>query len=165
MQVVRPLRHRREAYAAAARELHLWLLQVLAWVATRVRLPRILRLDFQHEIRKARRDIRVLIFLGMCSRMTFRRRDIGRIRFRPHGIDGYRRRRARLLRIYTRGIPLRTLRDMRDALSNFDRTVKRAIVRLPKLGVTPGAIVTVIAAAIASSTTAPAPAAEAADTS
>ena len=78
MQIVRPLRHRRAAYATAARELHLWLLQVLAWVATRVRLPRILRLDFQDEVRKARRDIRVLIFLGMCSRMTFRRRDLGK---------------------------------------------------------------------------------------
>ena len=165
MQVVRPLRHRREAYAAAARELHLWLLQVLAWVATRVRLPRILRLDFQDEIRKARRDIRVLIFLGMCSRMTFRRRDIGRIRFRPHGIDGYRRRRARLLRIYTRGIPLRTLRDMRDALAKFDKVVKCAILRLPKRGVAPGAVVAVVAVVIALSTTALAPAAQAADTS
>ncbi|MBL8559097.1 MAG: hypothetical protein JNM47_14540, partial [Hyphomonadaceae bacterium] len=46
MQIAKPLRHRRAAYAAAARELHLWLLQVLAWVAARVRLPRVLRLDF-----------------------------------------------------------------------------------------------------------------------
>ena len=165
MHVVRPLRHRREVYATAARELHLWLLQVMAWVAARVRLPRILRLDFQDEIRKARRDIRVLIFLGMCSRMTFHRRDIGKIRFRPHGIAGYRRPHARLLRIYTRGIPLRTLRDMRDALKDFDRTVKCAIARLPKLGVTPGAIVAVIAVAIAMGVSAPTPAAEAADTS
>ena len=67
MQIVRPLRHRREAYATAARELHLWLLQVLAWVATRVRLPRLLRLDFQNEVRKARRDIRVLIS-SACAR-------------------------------------------------------------------------------------------------
>ena len=165
MQVVRPLCHRRAVYATAARELHLWLLQVLAWVATRVRLPRVLRLDFQDEIRKARRDIRVLIFLGMCSRMTFRRRDIGRFTRRPHGIAGYQRRHARLLRIYTRGIPLRSLRDMRDALGNFDRTVQRAIARLPKLGVTPGAIVEVLAVMIALGASAPAPAAEAADTS
>ena len=165
MQVVRPLRHRRAAYAAAARELHLWLLQVMAWVAARVRLPRILRLDFQDEIRKARRDILVLIFLGMCSRMTFRRRDIGRITRRPHGVAGYKRRYARLLRIYTRGIPLRTLRDMREALKDFDRTVKRAIARLPKLGVTPGAIVAVLAVIIELGASALAPAAEAADTS
>jgi len=38
-----------------------------------VRLPRILRLDFQDEIRKARRDIHVLIFLSLRSRMMFRR--------------------------------------------------------------------------------------------
>jgi len=165
MHVVRPLRHRREAYAAAARELHLWLLQIMAWVAARVRLPRILRLDFQDEIRKARRDIRVLIFLSMCSRMTFHRRDIGKIRRRPHGIAGYRRRHARLLRIYTRGIPLRTLRDLRDALRDFETTVKRAIARLPKLGVTPGAIVAVLAVAMTLIAPDLAPAAEAADTS
>jgi hypothetical protein len=165
MQIVRPLRHRREVYATAARELHLWLLQVMAWVASRVRLPRILRLDFQDEIRKARRDIRVLIFLGMCSRMTFHRRDIGTFTRRPHGIAGYQRRHARLLRIYTRGIPLRTLREMRDALAKFDKVVKCAIARLPKRGVTPGAIVAVIAVRIALGASAPAPAAEAADTS
>ena len=165
MQVVRPLRHRCEVYATAARELHLWLLQVMAWVAARVRLPRILRLDFQDEIRKARRDIRVLIFLGMCSRMTFRRRDIGRFTRRPHGIAGYQRRHARLLRIYTRGIPLRTLRDLRDALRDFETTVKRAIARLPKLGVTPGAIVAVLAVAMTLIAPDLAPAAEAADTS
>jgi len=83
MQIVRPLRHRREAYATGARDLHLWLLQVLAWIATRVRLPRILRPDFQNEMRKARRDIRVLIFLGMCSGMTLHRRDIDKITRRP----------------------------------------------------------------------------------
>ncbi|MDZ4776904.1 MAG: hypothetical protein SGJ23_08980 [Alphaproteobacteria bacterium] len=164
MQVVRPLRHRRAAYATAARELHLWLLKVLAWVATRVRLPRILRLDFQNEVRKARRDIRVLIFLGMCSRMAFRR-DRPKFTRRPHGIAGYQRRHARLLRIYTRGIPLRTLRDIRDALANFDKVVKCAIARLPKNGVAPGAVVTVLAVTIALGASALAPAAEAADTS
>ena len=164
MQIARPLRHRRAAYATAARELHLWLLQVMAWVASRVRLPRILRLDFQDEIRKVRRDIRVLIFLGMCSRMTFRK-DRPNFTRRPHGIAGYQRRHARLLRIYTRGIPLRTIRDMRDALKDFDATVKRAIARLPKLGVTPGAIVAVLAVEMTLSTSALALAAEAADTS
>ena len=97
--------------------------------------------------------------------MTFHRRDLGKITRRPHGIEGYQRRHARLLRIYTRGIPLRTLRDMRDALANFDKVVKRAIARLPKNGVAPGAVVTVLAVMIALSTNALAPAAEAADTS
>lgn len=107
MQIARPLRHRRAVYAAAARELPLWLLQVMALVAARPRLPRILRLDSQDEIRKARRDIRMLIFLGMCARMTFRR-DRPKLTRGPNGIAGYQRRRGGLLRIYARGIPLRT---------------------------------------------------------
>ncbi|MDZ4777333.1 MAG: hypothetical protein SGJ23_11170 [Alphaproteobacteria bacterium] len=164
MQIARPLRYRRSAYAAAARELHLWLLQVVAWLMTHVRLPRAWRLEFHHDIRTARRDIRRLIFLGMCSRMTFRV-DRAILTRRPHGIFGWRRRRIRLLRAYTRGIPLRTVRDMRNALNDFDKTVKRAIARLPKKGGVPGAIVTVIAVMIALSTDALAPAAEAADTS
>jgi len=127
---------RREACATAARDLHLWLLQVLAWVASRVRLPRILRLDFQNQAPKSRRDFRVLILLGMCSQMSFRK---GRPKFtrRPHGIAGDQRRKTRLLPIYTRGIPLRTLRDMPDALASLDKVVKRAIARLPINGVAP----------------------------
>ena len=164
MQVVRPLRHRREAYATAARELHLWLLQVMAWLMARVPAPRFLRLDFQSDIRKARRDIRMLIFLSMCSRMTFRV-DRHKATVRPHGMRGFRRRRLRLLRAYTRGICLRTVAEMRDALRDFDRTVKRAIACLPKKGGVSGAIVTVIAVVIALRTTAFAPAAEAVDTS
>ena len=164
MQIARPLRHRREVYATAARDLHLRQLQVMAWLMARVRPPRFLRLDFQRDIRKARRDIRMLIFLSMCSRMTFRV-DRPVFTVRPHGICGYRRRRLRLLRAYTRGIPLRTVRDMRDALRDFDRTVLRAIARLPKKGGVPGAIVMVLAVMIALRTNALAPAAEAVDTS
>ncbi len=164
MQIARPLRHRRAAYAAAARELHLWLLQVMAWLMARVPAPRFLRLDFQADIRKARREIRMLIFLSMCSRMTFRV-DRETCTVRPHGMLGYRRRRLRLLRAYTRGVRLRTVRDMRNALRDFDRTVIRAIARLPKKGGVPGAIVTVLAVMIALCTAARAPAAEAADTS
>jgi hypothetical protein len=164
MQIARPLRHRRSAYAAAARELHLWLLQVMAWLMARVRPPRFMRLDFQADIRKVRREIRMLIFLSMCSRMTFRV-DRQKCTVRPHGMLGYRRRRLRLLRAYTRGIALRTVRDMRNALRDFDRTVIRAIARLPKKGGVPGSIVTVLAVMIALGASALAPAAEAADTS
>ncbi len=164
MQVVRPLRHRRAAYAAAARDLHLWLLQVVAWLMTHVRLPRAWRLEFQSDIRTARRDIRRLIFLLMCSRMTF---PVGRsyLAHRPNGILGYRRRYARIVHAFTRGIPLRTVAQMRDALANFDKGVKCAIARLPKNGAVSGAVVKVLAVMIAMSTTALAPAAKAADTS
>jgi len=54
---------------------------------------------------------------------------------------------------------------MRDALSNFEKVVKWAIAPLPKLDVAPGAVVAVIAVMVALSTSAFAPAAEAADTS
>jgi hypothetical protein len=164
MQVVRPLRHRRDAYAAAARDLHLWLLQVIAWLMQRVRLPRAWRLEYQGDIGTARRDIRRLIFLSMCSRLTF---TVGGSNFtrRPNGVLGYRRRRARIVHAFTRGIPLRTVAQMRDVLAKFDKVVKCAIARLPRNGAVPGAVVTVIAVAIALSTTALAPAKEAADTS
>jgi hypothetical protein len=164
MQIARPLRHRRAAYAAAARDLHLWLLQVVAWLMTHVRLPRAWRLEFQNDIRTARRDIRRLIFLSMCSRLTFRvdRPDVTR---RPHGVLGFQRRHARIVHAFTRGIPLRTVREMRDALATFDKVVKCAIARLPKNGATPGAIVGVMDVVLALSTSAPAPAAEIADTS
>jgi hypothetical protein len=164
MQVVRPLRHRREAYAAAARDLHLWLLQVVAWLMQHIRLPRAWRLEFQSDIRTARRDIRRLIFLSMCSRMTF---PVGGARFKrhPNGVLGWRRRHARIVHAFTRGIPLRTVAQMRDALAKFDKLVKCAIARLPKNGAVPGAIVTVLAVMIALGASALAPAAEAADTS
>jgi hypothetical protein len=164
MQVVRPLRHRREAYAAAARDLHLWLLQVVAWLMQHVRLPRAWRLEFQSDIRTARRDIRRLIFLAMCSRLTFRM-DRSHVAHHPLGILGYQRRRARIVHAFTRGIPLRTVAEMRDALAKFDTVVKCAIARLPKNGAAPGAVVAVIAVAIAISTNVPMPPAEAADTS
>ncbi len=164
MQIARPLRHRRAAYAAAARDLHLWLLQVVAWLMTHVRLPRAWRLEFQNDIRIARRDIRRLIFMSMCSRLTFRVDRPNGTR-RPHGALGYRRRHARIVHAFTRGIPLRTVAQMRDALANFDKVVKCAIARLPKNGAVSGAVVTVLSVAIASSTNALAPAAEATDTS
>jgi hypothetical protein len=164
MQVVRPLRHRREAYAAAARDLHLWLLQVVAWLMQHVRLPRAWRLEYQADIRTARRDIRRLIFLSMCSRLTF---PVGRPDFtrRPNGVRGWQRRHARIVHAFTRGIRLRTPKQMRDALAHFDKVVKCAIARLPKNGAVPGAVVAVTAVSIALSTSALAPAAEAADTS
>ncbi|MDZ4775810.1 MAG: hypothetical protein SGJ23_03390 [Alphaproteobacteria bacterium] len=164
MQVVRPLRHRSEAYTAAARDLHLWLLQVVTWLMQHVRLPRAWRLEFQSDIRTARRDIRRLIFLSMCSRMTFRM-DRPHVARHPLGVLGYQRRHARIVHAFTRGIPLRTVAQMRDALAKFDKVVKCAIARLPRNGAVSGAIVTVTAETMTLSTSALAPAAEAADTS
>jgi len=164
MQFTSPLRHRREAFAARARELHLWLLEVLAWLMARVPAPRFLKLDFRCGLRKTRREIRILILLSMMSRLRFNADAPGE-KCAPHGALGYRRRRTRLFHALTRGIPLRTPRDMRDALENFDEVVKRAIRRLPKKGGVQGAVVTVTAVAIVLCTDALAPAAEGADTS
>ena len=164
MQFTSPLRHRREAFAARARELHLWLLEVLAWLMARVPAPRFLKLDFRRDLRKTRREIRILIMLSMMSRLSFNA-DAPSEKHTPQSALGYRRRRTRLVHALTRGIPLRTVRDMRDALESFDKVVRRAIARLPKKGGVMGAVVTVIAVAIALCTTAPTPAAEAADTS
>jgi len=63
-----------------------------------VRLERILGRDRPQQVRKARRDTRVLILSGMCSRMTFRR-DRPCFPRRPQAIAGYQRRHARLLGI------------------------------------------------------------------
>jgi hypothetical protein len=164
MQVLRPLRHRREAYATAARDLHLWLLQVVAWLMTHVRLPRAWRLEFQRDIRTVRRDIRRLIFLSMCSRLTFRM-DRPHVAHHPNGVLGWQRRHARIVHAFTRGIPLRTVAQMRDALAKFDKVVKCAIARLPRNGATPGAVVKIVAEVLGLAATARAPAAEAADTS
>lgn len=164
MQFVSPLRHRREAFVARARELHLWLLEVLAWLMARVPAPRFLKLQLRHDLRKTRREIRILIMLSMISRMRFRV-DAPIEKSLPQAALGYRRRRTRIIHGLTRGIPLRTVRDMRATLENFDKVVMRAIARLPKAGAVQGAVVTVIAVMIALCTSAPKPAAEAADTS
>jgi len=164
MQFTSPLRHRRDAFAARARELHLWLLEVMAWLMARVPAPRFLKLDFRRELRKARREVRMLIMLSMISRLRFNA-DAPSEKHLPQSALGYRRRRTRLVRAITRGISLRTVRDMRATLENFDKVVMRAIRRLPKRGGVLGAVVTVTTVAIVLCTSAPAPAAEAADTS
>jgi len=65
---------------------------------------------------------------------------------------------------FKRGAPLPSVAELCGALTKSDTVVKAAIARFPKDGAVPGAVVTVIAVAIAMSTTALAPAAEAADT-
>jgi hypothetical protein len=164
VQFISPLRHCREVYATRARELHLWLLEVLAWLMARVPAPRSMKLELRRDLRKTRREIRILIMLSMISRLRFNV-DAPSEKCAPPAALGYRRRRTRLIHAITRGIPLRTPREMRETLENFDKVVMRAIARLPKKGAVRGAVVTVTAVAIALCTTAPAPAAQAADTS
>jgi hypothetical protein len=164
MQFVSPLRHHRKAIAARVRELHLWLLEVLAWLMTCVPAPRFLKLELRRDLRKTRREIRILIMLGMMSRLRFNV-DAPSEKEAPQGALGYRRRRTRLVHALTRGIPLRTAREMRAVLEDFDKVVKRAIARLPKKGGVQGAVVMVTAVTIVLCTNTLAPAAEGADTS
>ncbi|TPW08591.1 MAG: hypothetical protein FD124_333 [Alphaproteobacteria bacterium] len=99
------------------------------------------RLLLQGCIRDARRDARDLIFLAMIARMDVRR-PVSRTSRPPSVRRGfrYRLRRFRPARIFTRGIALRTLADIRAVLDDFDGVVERALRRLPKTRIA-GAVV------------------------
>ncbi|KAF0175388.1 MAG: hypothetical protein FD160_3141, partial [Caulobacteraceae bacterium] len=132
MQITRPLRSSIEKIRTHVRSLRLWVLEVFAWwvlgFGTREE-----RLGLRRDIADARREVRELVFLSMVSRMTFQRR--ARRWMRPpsaHTGFRYAQRRLNLIRLYTRGIKLKTLRDIRDALNDFERIVQRAIARVPK---------------------------------
>ena len=136
MQIHRPLRTHIEKYRKAAQDLRLWVLEVLAWwleIVGTVFDVRDARLLLQGCIRDARRDTRDLIFLAMIARMDVRRPASHTSR-PPSVRRGFRYtlRRFRPARIFTRGIALRTLADIRAALDDFDDVVERALKRLPK---------------------------------
>ncbi|KAF0170182.1 MAG: hypothetical protein FD160_3888, partial [Caulobacteraceae bacterium] len=132
MQIHKPLRSSIEKFKTHVRSLRIWVLEVFAWwvlgFGTREE-----RIGLRRDIRDARREVRELIFLSMVSRMTFRKRARKWMR-PPSARSGFRyaQRRLNLIRLYTRGIRLKTLRDIRDALNDFERIVQRAIARVPK---------------------------------
>jgi hypothetical protein len=136
MQIHRPLRTHTEKYRKAAQDLRLWVLEVLAWwleIVGTVFDVRDARLLLQGCIRDARRDVRELIFLAMVARMDVQR-PVSRTLRPPSASRGFRYalRRFRPARLFTRGIALRTLADIRAALEDFDGVVERALERLPK---------------------------------
>ncbi|KAF0186576.1 MAG: hypothetical protein FD160_230 [Caulobacteraceae bacterium] len=144
MQIHRPLRIHIAKYRKAAQDLRLWVLEVLAWwleIVGTVFDVRHARLLLQGCIRDARRDARDLIFLAMIARMDVRR-PVSRTSRPPSVRRGfrYRLRRFRPARIFTRGIALRTLADIRAVLDDFDGVVERALRRLPKTRIA-GAVV------------------------
>jgi hypothetical protein len=140
MQITRPLRSSIEKIRTHVRSLRVWVLEVFAWwvlgFGTREE-----RIGLRHDIRDARREVRELVFLSMVSRMTFQKRTRKWMR-PPSARSGFRyaQRRLNLIRLYTRGIRLKTLRDIRDVLNHFDRVVQRAIARVPK-GVSTGRLI------------------------
>jgi hypothetical protein len=132
MQVTKPLRNSIEKIRAHVRSLRVWVLELFAWWVLSFG-DREERIDLRRDIRDARREVRELIFLTMVSRMTFQRR--ARRWMRPPSVRGgfrHARRKLNLIRLYTRGIRLGSLRDIRDVLNDFERIVQRAIARVPK---------------------------------
>ncbi len=164
MQVITPFR--RTDLHAHAQSLRLWVLEILAWMAAAVgfRQGRIAVREMQCEVR---RDLRELVFAMMCARMTFRKREGALPTVLPRSAPpGFRFawRRLNVDRLYTRGIAMRTFRQMQAVLNDLDRVVARAIARVPKRSA-PGAIVAVAPPAEIFNDAAVAPAPEGADTS
>lgn len=164
MQIRRPLRQHIETYRAAAQSLRLWVVELLAWWAATFG-DRNARLEVQRATIEARAQTRELVFLMMVSRMTFQRRQRSWMR-PPSARRGFRyaQRRLNLIRLYTRGLTLGSLKDIRRVLDDIEAIVARLIARVPGF-VTTGALVAVAPPRIAMICNAPPFCAEAADTS
>ncbi len=132
MQIHRPLQHQIARITAAARALRLWVVELLAWWVMTFG-DRTARIALQHDIIDARRETRELVFMAMIARMRFQKRKAQWMR-PPSARAGfrYRFRSLRVLHIYTRGLRLKTLKDIRAVLDDFERIVKRAVARVPK---------------------------------
>jgi hypothetical protein len=132
MQIFTPVT--RTDLTACAQSLRLWLMEIAVWLVEAVgfREGRIALNEMRIE---ARHELRELIFLMMCARMRFRRTDGRRHWMRPpstpHGFR-YAHRRIDMVRLYTRGIALKSFVEMRRALDDLESIVARAIARVPK---------------------------------
>ena len=122
--------------SALQTDLRLWVLTLVAWLARHVP-SRWMRLLLQQSIRDARKDMRLLIFAKVLMRLRHRQVDHRHQVAQPAAISAppgfrLRRRRTKTLKLVTRGIRLRTLKDMRHVIDNFDAVVTRAFKRLPR---------------------------------
>ncbi|MBT9447136.1 MAG: hypothetical protein IV086_15650 [Hyphomonadaceae bacterium] len=164
MQIFTPVT--RTDLQAHAQSLKLWLLEIAVWLVEAIRFRE--GRKALHEMRvDARKELRQLIFLMMRARIRFRKQDRGRRWLRPPSTPrGFRyvRRRLDMVRLYTRGIALKSFAQMRRVLDDLDAVVTRAIGRVPK-SVTTGRLVicAVLAVRLALKSVEPAP--EGADTS
>ncbi len=142
MQIHRPLQRHIEKLTTAARRLRLWVVELLAWWVMTFG-DRAARIALQGGIIEARRQTRDLVFMAMVARMRFQKRKSRWMR-PPSARTGFRYacRTLHVQRIYTRGLNLRTLKDIRRALDNFERFVERAIARIP-MHVTTGGLIAV----------------------
>ncbi|MBT9445482.1 MAG: hypothetical protein IV086_07285 [Hyphomonadaceae bacterium] len=163
MQVFSPVT--RTDLQAHAQSLRLWLLEIAVWLVEAIGF-REGRIALNRHRIEARRELRQLIFLMMCARMRFRKTDTRRRWMRPPSTPRgfrYAYRRIDMVRLYTRGIVLKTFAEMRRALDDLDTVVTRAIARVPK-SVSTGRLVIVASMPVLHFIT-PTPAAEGADTS
>ncbi|KAF0180738.1 MAG: hypothetical protein FD160_1700 [Caulobacteraceae bacterium] len=164
MQIFTPVT--RTDLQAHAQRLRLWLLEVAVWLVEAIGFREGRIALSKHRI-EARRELRELLFLMMCARMRFRKAEKRRRWLRPPSTPSgfrYAKRRIDMVRLYTRGIALRTFAQMRRALDDLGGVVERAIARVPKTIAT-GRLVLSAAAMPVLGFTALTPAAKAADTS
>ena len=140
------------------------MVELLAWWVMTFG-DRTARIALQRDVIEARRETRELVFMAMVARMTFQKRR-ARWQRPPSARAGFRYavRALRAQRIYARGLKLKTLKDIRAVLDDFERIVKRAIARVPR-HVSTGGLVAVAPPALTFTCAAPAPATEGADTS
>ncbi|MBT9444974.1 MAG: hypothetical protein IV086_04675 [Hyphomonadaceae bacterium] len=133
MQILNPLHPHRASIEAFAQSLRLWLLELAVWLVALMD-SRAGRIQLQHLMIEARQDIRVLIALNMGLRLrihTGRRVATGHgQRSAPPGF-AVQTRTGRRLRLFTRSIALKTIRDMQRALADLDGVVTCALARLP----------------------------------
>lgn len=149
-------------------DLRLWVLTLVWWLADRIP-QRWLRLQLQRSVRDLRKDVKLLIFPKVLMRVRRRENRSLHPFAQPAAISAapgfeLRRRRTKTLNLVTRGIHLRTLRDIRRVIDVIDHVVTRALRKLPMAILTHKLVAVRIPACVVASC-ADAPAAEAADTS
>ena len=133
MQIFTPVT--RTDLKACAQSLKLWLKEIAVWLAEAIGF-REGRIALNRHRVEARRELRELIFLMMCARMRFRKTEKRRRWMRPPSTPRgfrYAHKRTDMVRLYTRGIRLKSFAEMRRALDDLDAIVTRAIARVPKI--------------------------------
>jgi hypothetical protein len=132
MQIFTPVT--RTDLQACAQSLRLWLMEIAVWLVEAIGFRE--GRKALHEMRiEARRELRELIFMMMCARMRFRKTGRRQRWMRPPSTPRgfrYAHRRIAMVRLYTRGIALKSFVEMRRALDDPESIVARAIARVPK---------------------------------
>jgi hypothetical protein len=134
MHFINPLQQHSERIEAFARSLRLWVLELAVLLVTMMK-SRAAKTQLQHLVIEARQDMRVLIALRMVQRMRIHpgRRSATRHVYcaAPPGFR-LQTHRGRRLRLFTRGIALKTIADMKRVIADLDGVVTRALRRLPR---------------------------------